>query len=132
MCSSRTSKYASPASGKLLEESEMNGKVRMRAFPLILAVLLLSMVVVSAVSAQDVTGTPATGDGEPVLVIGGSMDVLIAGATSVSDMRTSGITEPEELNVPKGITRYDLVTFDHIALNKQVRGLLPLHPQGSY
>jgi len=84
------------------------------------------------VSAQDVTGTPATGDGEPVLVIGGSMDVLIAGATSVSDMRTSGITEPEELNVPKGITRYDLVTFDHIALNKQVRGVLPLRPPGSY
>jgi hypothetical protein len=60
------------------------------------------------------------------------MDVLIAGATSVSDMRTSGITEPEELNVPKGITRYDLVTFDHIALNKQVRGVLPLRPPGSY
>ena len=97
---------------------------------MLLAVLLLSIVVVSAVSAQDVTGTPATGDGEPVLVIGGSMDVLIAGATSVSDMRTSGITEPEELNVPKGITRYDLVTFDHIALNKQVRGVLPLRIHG--
>jgi hypothetical protein len=104
----------------------MKGKIGMWTFSLVLAVLLVSMALVSAVSAQNVTGTPAAGDGEPTLLIGDSTDVLIVGATSVSDMRASGITEPEELNVPKGITRYDLVTFDHAALNKQVSGVLPL------
>ncbi|MDI6867830.1 hypothetical protein [Methanoculleus sp.] len=106
---------------------EKNG---MRAFSMLLAVLLVSMVVVSAVSAQDATGTPAVGGGEPALVVGDSMNVLIAGATSVSDIRASGIPEPEELNIPKGITRYDLVTFEHAALNKQVRGVLPLRVHG--
>jgi hypothetical protein len=109
----------------------MNGKIGMRAFSLVLAVLLVSVVVVPAVSAQDATGTPTTGgSSEPALVIGDSMDVLIVGATSVSDMRASGITAPEELNIPKGITRYDLVTFEHTALNKQIRGVLPLQIHG--
>jgi len=108
----------------------MNGKIGMWALSVLLALLLVSVVMVPAVSAQDVTGTPTAGSGEPGLVIGDSMDVLVAGATSVSDMRASGITAPEELNIPKGITRYDLVTFDHAALNKQVRGVLPLQIHG--
>jgi hypothetical protein len=59
------------------------------------------------------------------------MNMLIAGAASVSDLEAAGIPEPEELNVPKGATRYDLVTFDHAALNKQVReGVLPLRIHG--
>ncbi|HON41451.1 MAG TPA: hypothetical protein PK196_08310 [Methanoculleus sp.] len=103
----------------------MKRKTGLRALSTLLAVMLVSVVVVSAVSAQDATGTPAVGGGEPALVVGDSMNVLIAGATSVSDIRASGIPEPEELNIPKGITRYDLVTFDHAALNKQVRGVLP-------
>jgi len=104
----------------------------MRAFSALLAMLLVSVMAVPAVSAQDVTGTPATiGNSEPALVIGDSMDVLIAGATSISDMRASGITEPEELSIPKGISRYDLVTFDHVALNKQVREVLPLQIHGT-
>ncbi|WP_292395359.1 hypothetical protein [Methanoculleus sp. UBA303] len=108
----------------------MNKKIRPRTFSVLLAVMLVSMVAVSAVSAQDVTGTPTAGSGEPALVIGDSMDVLVAGATSVSDMRASGVPEPEELNVPKGVTRYDLVTFDHVALSKQVQSVLPLRIHG--
>jgi len=108
------------------ELKHMKRKTGLRALSTLLAVMLVSVVVVSAVSAQDATGAPAVGGGEPALVVGDSMNVLIAGATSVSDIRASGIPEPEELNIPKGITRYDLVTFDHAALNKQVRGVLPL------
>lgn len=105
-------------------------KTGMRVFSLLTALLLVGVGVVSAVSAQDVTGTLPADSSEPVLVIGDSMDVLITGTTSVSDMRASGINAPEELNIPKGITRYDLVTFDHAALNKQIRGVLPLQIHG--
>ncbi len=116
--------------GKNWRKKHMNKKIRPRIFSVLLAVMLVSMVAVSAVSAQGITGTPTAGSGEPALVIGDSMDVLVAGATSVSDMQASGITEPEELNIPKGIIRYDLVTFDHAALSKQVQSVLPLRIHG--
>ncbi|MDD4252265.1 MAG: hypothetical protein PHT74_03860, partial [Methanoculleus horonobensis] len=67
----------------------MNGKTGMRVFSLLTALLLVGVGVVSAVSAQDVTGTLPADSSEPVLVIGDSMDVLITGTTSVSDMRAS-------------------------------------------
>jgi hypothetical protein len=37
------------------------------------------------------------------------MNMLIAGAASVSDLEAAGIPEPEELNVPKGV--YSLIRF---------------------
>jgi len=46
----------------------MNGKIGTQAFSVLLAVLLVSVGIVPAVSAQDATGTPtAAGSGEPAL-----------------------------------------------------------------
>ncbi len=98
-----------------------------------IALLVCLIVVAAIVRGADARGSapPPTADSEPPLVIGDTMNMLIAGAASVSDLEAAGIPEPEELNVPKGATRYDLVTFDHAALNKQVReGVLPLRIHG--
>jgi hypothetical protein len=51
----------------------MKRKTGMRALSMLLALLLMSVVVVSAVSAQDVTATLPAESGEPALVIGDSM-----------------------------------------------------------
>jgi len=87
---------------------------------------------VCLIAAAIALGANAPGsDDEPILVIGDSMNVLVAGATSVSDLAAAGIQAPEELQIPKGIKRYDVVTFDHAALNRQVReGVLPLRIHG--
>lgn len=98
-----------------------------------IALLVCLIVVAAIVLGADARGSaePPTADSEPALVIGDSMNILVAGAASVSDLEAAGIPEPEELKIPKGVTRYDLVTFDHAALNKQVReGVLPLRIHG--
>jgi len=59
--------------------------------------------------------------GGPAVVIGKCMNVLVKDATSVSDLEPSGIVEPEDLKILEIITRYDLVTFDHAVLNREVR-----------
>ena len=96
--------------------------------------LLVCLIVVAAIVLGAIprgSAPPPTADSEPPLVIGDTMNMLIAGAASVSDLEAAGIPEPEELNVPKGVARYDLVTFDHAALNRQVQGgVLPLRIHG--
>jgi len=87
---------------------------------------------VCLIAAAIALGANAPGsDDEPILVIGDSMNVLVAGATSVSDLAAAGIQAPEELQIPKGIKRYDVVTFDHAALSREIRDGLPLSIHGT-
>ncbi|HQD26457.1 MAG TPA: hypothetical protein PKV78_07945, partial [Methanoculleus thermophilus] len=65
------------------------------------------------------------------LVVGDGMTVIVADAASLSDLAAAGIPAPEELDIPRGITRYDIVTFDHAAVNGRVReGALSLRIRG--
>jgi len=97
--------------------------------------LLVCLIVVVAIAlgsgAQDGTGSPGADDSTPPLVIGDAMTVLVAGAASLSDLAAVGIPAPEELQIPKGIKRYDVVTFDHAALSREIRDGLPLSIHGT-
>lgn len=89
--------------------------------------LLVCVIVVAAIALGAGAPGPA---GEPPLVIGDSMNVLVAGAASVADLAAAGIPAPEELQIPKGVARYDIVTFDHAALSREVQDVLPLRIRG--
>ncbi len=96
-----------------------------------LLVCLIVVVAIALVScAQDGTGSPAVGDNTPPLVIGDTMTVLVTGAASLSDLAAAGIPAPEELQIPKGIKRYDVVAFDHAALSREIRDGFPLSIHG--
>ncbi len=97
----------------------------------LLACLIVATAIALGAGAQDGTGSPAEDDSAPALVVGDAMTVIVAEATSLSDLAAVGIPAPEELQIPKGITRYDVVTFDHTALNSRVReGALLLRVRG--
>jgi len=96
----------------------------------LLACLIVAVAIALGAGAQG-SGSPAEDDSLPVLVVGDGMTVIVADAASLSDLAAAGIPAPEELDIPKGITRYDIVTFDHAAVNSQVReGALPLRIHG--
>ncbi len=98
----------------------------------LLACLVVVAVIVLGPNTPRAAAPSPEGDNGPVLVVGDSMTVLVAVATSPSDLTAAGIPAPEELDIPRGITRYDIVTFDHAALNSQVReGALPLRIRGT-
>ncbi len=91
----------------------------------LLTCLIAVMLIIPGVSAQD-TMESAESVSRPAVVIGECMNVLVKDATSVSDLESSGIVEPEDLKIPEIITRYDLVTFDHAALNREMLGVLSI------
>lgn len=97
--------------------------------------LLVSVIAVAAIAlgaGPQGSGSPAGDESGPPLVVGDGMTVIVADAASLSDLAAAGISAPEELQIPKGITRYDIVTFDHAAVNSQVReGALPLRIRGT-
>ncbi len=94
-----------------------------------IAGIVLLVCLIAAAIALD-ADTPGFSDG-PVLVIGDSMNVIVMGARSLSDLAAAGILAPEELQIPKGIRRYDVVTFDHAALSQEIRDGLPLYIHGT-
>ncbi|MDN7024768.1 hypothetical protein FGU65_07695 [Methanoculleus sp. FWC-SCC1] len=96
-------------------------KSQLKHLSYLLACFVAIAMVAPGVSAQNTTEDVRVSIDEPAIVIGESMNVLARDATSISDLKSSGIIEPEDLKIPKGITRYDLVTFDHAALNKGVQ-----------
>lgn len=97
----------------------------------LLVCVIIVVAIVLGADAQDGTGSPAADDNTPPLVIGDTMTVLVTGAASLSDLAAAGIPAPEELQIPKGIKRYDVVTFDHAALSREIRDGLPLSIHGT-
>ena len=91
-------------------------------------VLLVCLLIVAVIALG--ADAPDSGD-EPILVIGDSMSVLVVDASSLSDLATAGIPAPEELQIPKGIKRYDVVTFNHTALSREIRDGLSLSIHGT-
>ncbi|WP_054847913.1 hypothetical protein [Methanoculleus chikugoensis] len=83
------------------------------------AALLVCVFVAAAVVLGAGAQNPA---GVPVLAVGDSTHVIVAGATSVSDLAAAGIPAPDELKIPKGAGRYDIVTFNHAALSREMEG----------
>jgi hypothetical protein len=81
--------------------------------------LLVCVIVAAAVVLGAGAQNPA---GVPVLAFGDFTHVIVAGATSVSDLAAAGIPAPDELKIPKGVGRYDIVTFDHAALSREIEG----------
>ncbi|OPX62182.1 MULTISPECIES: hypothetical protein [unclassified Methanoregula] len=61
-----------------------------------------------------------TGDSEMPFEIPGSTSVVVAGATSVSGLGEKGVQDPESLRLLPSLRRFDLVTFDHAAINKKL------------
>jgi len=96
----------------------------------LLTCLIVIAMVVPGVSAQGTMESVREGVNGSAIVIGEYTNVLVLGATSASDLKYSGILDPEDLKIPEGIARYDLVTFDHTALNKEVQGTLPIQIHG--
>ncbi|WP_292519202.1 hypothetical protein [Methanoculleus sp.] len=96
--------------------------------------LLVSVIAVAAIvlgSGPQGSGSPAGDESGPPLVVGDAMTVIVADVASLSDLAAAGIPAPEELDIPRGITRYDIVTFDHAAVNGRVReGALSLRIRG--
>ncbi|MCE5337934.1 MAG: hypothetical protein LLF90_04520 [Methanomicrobiaceae archaeon] len=100
----------------------------------VIALLVCTIIVVAIAlgsGALDGTGSPGADDSTPPLVIGDAMTVLVAGAASAADLAAAGIPAPEVLQIPKGIKRYDVVTFDHAALSREIRDGLPLSIHGT-
>ena len=100
-------------------------RTRLNYWGNLLTCLIAVMLIIPGVSAQD-TMESAESVSRPAVVIGECMNVLVKDATSVSDLESSGIVEPEDLKIPEIITRYDLVTFDHAALNREMLGVLSI------
>ncbi|WP_292346664.1 MULTISPECIES: hypothetical protein [unclassified Methanoregula] len=53
--------------------------------------------------------------------IPGYTNVIVKGAGSPADLAAGGIRNPEKLNLPSGISRYDLVTFNIPAMQEKLK-----------
>jgi hypothetical protein len=90
------------------------------------AVLLAAGCVSQPQTATDPAGTSAGHEGV-LLEFPGSTTIIAQGVTSVSDLAAKGVGNPESLNIPgginnpNGIKRFDLVTFNHPALNGKLK-----------
>ncbi|MEA2034711.1 MAG: M12 family metallo-peptidase [Euryarchaeota archaeon] len=105
----------------------------MGVLSLLLVIALVGVIFVPAVSAQERTDGIRSDANEPALVvIGDCTNVLIKDVISVSDLKSYGIIDPEKLNIPEGITRYELVTFDHAVLNKEMQSTVLIQISGKY
>jgi hypothetical protein len=97
----------------------------------LLTCLIAIAIVFPGVSAQSTIESVEESANAPPFVIGECTKVLVQDATSISDLKNSGIVEPEDLRITEGIARYDVVGFDHTALNKVIQqGTLPVQIHG--
>jgi hypothetical protein len=102
----------------------------------VIAALALALVMVAVVlaagcmSEQQIASYPVQGNSEHeelLLEFPGRTSIVAQGVTSVSDLTAEGVENPESLNIPggldnpNGIKRFDLVTFDHPALNENLK-----------
>jgi len=55
------------------------------------------------------------------LAITGSTNIIVQGATSAADLETKGVSHSGELTLPKGVSRFDLVTFDIPVLREKIK-----------
>ena len=97
-----------------------------RTLSLLLAIALIGAIFVPVVSAQVTTDNIRMDINTPTIAIGDCTNVLINDAKTLSDLKSSGIPDPEDLSISEGIARYDLVTFDHSSLNEQMQSTLSI------
>jgi hypothetical protein len=86
-----------------------------RSRPVNIAVALMVILVTVLLAAG------CTNNSEIPFEFTGSTTVIAQGATSVSDLAAKGVENPESLNIPKGISRFDLVTINLPAINEKLK-----------
>jgi hypothetical protein len=105
-------------------------KNKLKKWGYLLTCLVAIAMIAQGVSAQGTVVSVKESFNGSDIVIGEHMNVLVQNATSISDLKSSGIIEAEDLKIPEGIVRYDLVTFDHVGLNKEIQSILPIQING--
>lgn len=97
----------------------------------LLVVLLLSMAFVPAVSAQpNKSSKMNANEHNPVFEFESITNIEVNGAVSISELMTNGIQNPNELNIPPSVKKYDVVTFNQVELNNKIKKILPIRIRG--
>lgn len=99
---------------------------RRRPLSAAVALVLLLAVVMAAgcVSQTQSEASPneaGTNNSEPLLEFPGSTTIIAQGAASVSDLRAAGIRDPEQQSFTEYLNYFDLVTFNHTAINTRIK-----------
>lgn len=104
----------------------------MRLGALLAAMLLLSMAFVPAVSAvpSDDSNKNKIAEQNLAFEFENVTKVKVKEVTAIYDLVTNGIQNPNELNIPPSIKKYDVVTFDQVELNNKIKKLLPVSIRG--
>lgn len=95
------------------------------------AMLLVGIAIVSIVSAQ-ADNSDKNISNEPSLAFEfeNITKIKVRGATSISELEIKGIQNPNELNIPPSIKKYDAVTFNQVELNSKIKKVLQIRIKG--